>query len=182
MRHAYVHRGQFIKAISVHRSEAGLRNYIGRPTSEKLGACSDILLDSLSGGPHQSQQPSFTALSSRAIFSRIQLLFIHKTQASISLFSNCHVQKLVFVSHNLTGFHRAFCFQSLFQKLKKILTNVLNSTSKTIPVCTLLQIVNIDGLTLNYVSYFPYTSFVLQLLPPCFTTEQSTIEGSLFVK
>ena len=51
-----------------HRSEVGLRNYIGRPSSEQLRACSDILSDALSGRPHQSQQPSFTALSSRVVF------------------------------------------------------------------------------------------------------------------
>ena len=28
----------------------------------------------------------------------------------------------------------------------------------------------------------PHTSFVLSLLPACFTTEQSTVEASLFVK
>ena len=31
-----------------HRSETNLRNYIGRPSSEKIGACSDILSDALS--------------------------------------------------------------------------------------------------------------------------------------
>ena len=56
-----------IMAISGHRNEASLRNYIGRPSSEKIRACSDILSDASSGGPHQSLQPSFTVLSSRAI-------------------------------------------------------------------------------------------------------------------
>ena len=35
--------------------------------------------------------------------------------------------------------------------------------------------------TLDYVSCFPYTSFVLYPLPACFTTEQITGEASLFV-
>ena len=35
---------------------------------EKIRACSDYLSDALSGRPHQSLQPSFTALSFRAIF------------------------------------------------------------------------------------------------------------------
>ena len=52
-------------AIFGYRSEASLRNYIGRPSSEKIRACSDILSDALSG---KSLQPSFAALSSRAIF------------------------------------------------------------------------------------------------------------------
>ena len=46
-------------AISGHRSEASLRNYIGRPSSKKLRACSDILSDALSGRSRWSQQPSF---------------------------------------------------------------------------------------------------------------------------
>ena len=33
----------------------------------KIGACSDMLSDALSGKPHQSLQPSFAALSFRAI-------------------------------------------------------------------------------------------------------------------
>ena len=37
-------------------------------TSEKIRACSDILSDTLSGKSIQSLQPSFAALSSRAIF------------------------------------------------------------------------------------------------------------------
>ena len=46
----------------VHRgSEARLRNYIGRPSSEKIIACSDSLSDAFSGMPHQSLQPSFTS-------------------------------------------------------------------------------------------------------------------------
>ena len=32
-------------AISDHRSETSLKNYIGRPSSEKIRACSDILSD-----------------------------------------------------------------------------------------------------------------------------------------
>ena len=34
-------------AIFGYRSEASLRNYIGRPSSEKIRACSDILSDAL---------------------------------------------------------------------------------------------------------------------------------------
>ena len=43
-------------------------NYISPPSSEQLRAYFDILSDVLSGRPHQSLKPSFTALSSRAIF------------------------------------------------------------------------------------------------------------------
>ena len=62
--HAEVHRGSLIMAISGHHSKASLRNYIGRPSSEKIRACSDILSDALSGKSHLSLQPSFAALSS----------------------------------------------------------------------------------------------------------------------
>ena len=42
------------------RSIAALvRNYIGRPSSEKIRACSDILSDALSGKSHLSLQLSF---------------------------------------------------------------------------------------------------------------------------
>ena len=55
-------------AIFGHRGEASLRKYIGRPSSEKIRACSDFLSDTLSRRPHQSMQASVTALSSPAIF------------------------------------------------------------------------------------------------------------------
>ena len=50
----------------------------------------------MSRRPHQTKQPSVTALSSRAIFMFrwIWLSFIRKTHALSSLFSNCHVKKL----------------------------------------------------------------------------------------
>ena len=53
-----VHRGD------EWRSDASLRNYIVRLSNAQLRACSDILSGALSGRPHQSQQPNFTALSS----------------------------------------------------------------------------------------------------------------------
>ena len=49
---AEVHRGLLIMAISGHHGKASLRNYIGRPSSEKMRACSDILSDTLSGKSH----------------------------------------------------------------------------------------------------------------------------------
>ncbi|XP_066014585.1 D-glutamate cyclase, mitochondrial-like [Pocillopora verrucosa] len=55
-------------AISGHGSQVSLRNYISRSSREQVRACSDILSEALSGRPHQSLQPSFTTLSSRAIF------------------------------------------------------------------------------------------------------------------
>ena len=41
-------------AISGHHSKVSLRNYIGRPSCEKIRACSDILSGALSGKSHQS--------------------------------------------------------------------------------------------------------------------------------
>ena len=50
--HAEVHRGSLIMTIYGHHGKASLRNYIGRPLSEKMRACSDILSDTLSGKSH----------------------------------------------------------------------------------------------------------------------------------
>ena len=83
----------------------------------KIKACSDILSHALSARPHQSLQPSVTALSSRAIFMFrwIRLLFIHKTLALNCLFSTCHVKTLrVFMSHNSAEFQCTFHFQILY--------------------------------------------------------------------
>ena len=82
-------------AIFGHCSKANLRKYISRPSSEKIRACSDILSDALSGRPHQSLQPSVTALSSRAIFMFrwIRLSFIQKALALNSLFSILSCEK-----------------------------------------------------------------------------------------
>ena len=75
--------------------KASLRNYISHPSSEKIRACFDILSDALSGRSHQSLQPSFAALSSRAIFMFrwIRLSFIQKTLALNSLFSTLSCEK-----------------------------------------------------------------------------------------
>ena len=86
-------------AISGHHSKASLRNYIGRPSSEKIRACSDILSDALSGKSHLSLQPSFAALSSRAIvmFRLIRLSFIQETLALNSCFLPCREKTRVFL-------------------------------------------------------------------------------------
>ena len=49
-----------IMAISGHCSEASLKNYNTRPSSQQLRACSDILSGALSGRPQLSQEPSFS--------------------------------------------------------------------------------------------------------------------------
>ena len=93
--HAEVHRGSLIMAISSYHSKASLRNYIGRPSSEKITAFSHILSNALSGKSHQSLQTSFAALSSGAIFMFrwILLSFIQKTLALNSLFSTLSCEK-----------------------------------------------------------------------------------------
>ena len=102
-------------AISSYRSEASLRNYIGRPSSERLKGCSDILSNALSGRPHQSQQPSFTALSSREI-PKVRLSFSHNTNALSSLFSNCHLKNLcVLWATILRDFTEHFTFRQKCQ-------------------------------------------------------------------
>ena len=107
-----------IMAISGHRSEASLRNYNARPSSEQLRACSDILSSALSGRPQQSQQPRFpdavtssnllVPMNSTVVHSRntAQQFVKYQPQALSSLFSNCHVNNVqVFMSHNSAGFH-----------------------------------------------------------------------------
>ena len=133
-------------AISGHRCEANLWNYIGSPSNEQIRACSDILSDRLSGRPHQqSQRPCFTALSSRAsfMFQWIRLSFIHKTQALSSLFFQLSWKKiwLVFMSHYSAEFHGTFRFQILYKKLRKLYAKELNSSCRTV-----FQFVNYSSL------------------------------------
>ena len=85
----------------------------------KKRASSDILPDVLSGRPHQSLQPSFKTLSTRAIFMFrwIWRSFIHKTLALKSLFFTRYVTKIcVFlwatIWPNITE-HFAFRFWNL---------------------------------------------------------------------
>ena len=59
---AEAHHSWLIMAISGQYSEVSLRDNVGRPSSEQLRACSDVLSDALSGTQHQSLQTSFTAL------------------------------------------------------------------------------------------------------------------------
>ena len=94
--YAEVQHGWLIVAIFGHRGEASLRNYIGRPSSEQIRACSGILSDAFSGRLHHSKQPSFTTPSSRSIFIFLwfRLLLIHKTYALSSMFSIYHGKKL----------------------------------------------------------------------------------------
>ena len=85
----------------------------------KKRASSDILPDALSARPHQSLQPSFKTLSTRAIFmfQWIRRSFIHKTLALKSLFFTRYVTKIcVFlwatIWPNITE-HFAFRFWNL---------------------------------------------------------------------
>ena len=83
----------------------------------KKRASFDILLDVFGGRPHQSLQPSFKALSTRAIFMFrwIRRSFIHKTLTLKSLFSTCYVTKdlrVSTISPNITE-HFTFRFWNL---------------------------------------------------------------------
>ena len=127
-------------AISGHRFEASLRNYIGRPSSEKLRTCSDIIYDVLSGRPHQSLQRSFKALSSRAMFMFrwFRLLFTHKTHALSNMFPRCHVKKLAFLWVTVwPDFSGHFIFRL---ETKKLPAKSVSSTCLTIWI-------------INYVNY-----------------------------
>ena len=105
--------------------------------------------------PHQSLQPSFMALSSRAIFMFrwIRLSVTRKTHLEqfygsviISLFTVCHVKNLrVFVSHDSAGFYWTFHLHILYERLKELQAKVLHSTCQTIKVCKQLQSVDFDG-------------------------------------
>ena len=83
-------------ASSEIASEARLRNYIDRPSSEQLRACSDVLSDALSGEGHIShcnrvlrlchhEQSSCSGECGRRSFVKLALS---------SLFTSCHVKKL----------------------------------------------------------------------------------------
>ena len=151
-------------AISGHHSKASLRNYIGRPSSEKIRACSDILSDALSGKSHQSLQPSFAPLSSRAIFMFrwIRLSFIQKTLALHSLFSTLSYEKtcvflwavffifLFFIQLKFTEhFTSRFYTRDIETSGKSVKFNLPNYL-----VCKLSQIVNFDGFLTLMVWHF----------------------------
>ena len=105
--------------------------------------------------PHQLLQPSFMALSSRAIFMFrwIRLSVTRKTHLEqfygsviISLFTVCHVKNLrVFVSHDSAGFYWTFHLHILYERLKELQAKMLHSTCQTIKVCKQLQSVDFDG-------------------------------------
>ena len=116
--HAEVRRGQLILAISGHQSEASLRNYNGRPSSKQLRVCSYPFR--CVGQKATSQQPSFTALLSRA----------HLSRAISVPVSNCYVEKTrVFqfgrISLNIS-------LRDSVLKTKKHRAKVLISTSRII--------------------------------------------------
>ena len=144
-------------AISVHHRKVSLRNYIGRPSSEKIRGCSDILSDALSGKSHQSLQPSFAALPSRAIFMFrwIRLSFIQKTLALNSLFSTLSCEKtrvflwaiirLKFTEH----FTSRFCIRDLKTSGESVKFDLPNYFwFVNYRRMWTLMVMNFDGLTL----------------------------------
>ena len=99
-------------ASSEIASEASLRNYIDRPSSEQLRACSDVLSDALSGEGHIShcnrvlrlRHPEKSSCSSEFGYRSFVKL------ALSSLFTGCYLKKpcVFFVSHNSARFYRTF--------------------------------------------------------------------------
>ena len=106
-----------IMAISGHRSEASLKSYNTRPSSEQLRACSDILSGAMSGGPRQPNSPNavtssgnpLATVNSTVVHSQnntAQQFVKYQPQALSSLFSNCQVNNIqVFMGHDSAGFH-----------------------------------------------------------------------------
>ena len=84
---------ELVMAISGHRSQVRLRNYIGRTAREQLRACSDILSDSLIGRPHQSY--GAVILSNPNVPVNSAVVHSGNTRLNI-LFSNYHVIKLTY--------------------------------------------------------------------------------------
>ena len=102
------------------------------------------------GRPHESQQPNFTVLSSRAIFMYLWIrlsLFIQHTSCAV-----CFCESCVFlwtpirpeVTEHFT-FRLYVWDKKKKKKKKKLQEKVLNWTCQTNSVCELLQIVNFDG-------------------------------------
>ena len=94
-----------------------------------MRACFNIFSDALSGRPHQSLQPSFTALSSQVIF----------------MFSACHVKKnFPFYEPQFGRIWLSILLSDSVLETKKLQAKVLNLTCRTIYVCKLLQNVKFD--------------------------------------
>ena len=146
-------------------SKASLRNYIGCPMSEELSqrACSDIYLDVLSWRPSQSQQLSFTELSSQAIFIFlwIRLSFIHKKHALSSLFCTHHVEKLVcFYELQISWVSLKISLSDSVLETKKLQVKVSNLTCQTISICKQLHVVNFVVCKLRWFDIFDSFSLV----------------------
>ena len=109
-------------SISSHHSKASFRSYIGRPSSEKIRACSDILSDALSGKSHQSLQSSFAVLSSRAIFMfrwiRLSLIQKNTRLEQFVFYLVMWKNSRVLMSHNLAEVYWIFHFKILYWRLK----------------------------------------------------------------
>ena len=64
----------------------GLELHPGRPSSEQLRVCSDLIFFPMRGRPHESQQPKLTVLLSRTIFMYLWIrlsLFIQHTSCAV---------------------------------------------------------------------------------------------------
>ena len=106
-----------IMAISDHRSEASLKSYNTRPSSEQLRAYSDIFSGVMSGGPRQPNSPNavtssgnpLAVVNSTVVHSQnntARQFVKYQPQVLSSLFSNCQVNNIqVFMGHDSAGFH-----------------------------------------------------------------------------
>ena len=78
-------------ASSEIASEASLRNYIDRPSSEQLRACSDVLSDALSGEGHISHCNRVLRLCHPEELSLLGLSLLYKKQIDSKLPCVCSV-------------------------------------------------------------------------------------------
>ena len=102
------------------------------------------------GRPHESQQPNFTVLSSRAIFMYLWIrlsLFIQHTSCAVCFCERTCVFLWTPIRPEVTEHFtfRLYVWDKKKTKKKKNQERVLNWTCETNSVCKLLQIVNFDG-------------------------------------
>ena len=82
-----------IMAISGHRSEASLKSYNTRPSSEQLRACSDILSGAMSGGPRQPNSPNAVTSSGNPL-AAVNSTVVHSQNNTAQQFVKQFVCKL----------------------------------------------------------------------------------------
>ena len=119
---------------------------IGRPSSEKIRACSDILSDALSGRPHQSLRchPE-QSLCSGEFGCR---LFIKHSPWTVCFLLVVWKKLACFYEPQFCRVSPSISLSDSALETKKLQAEVLKSTCRTIQVLKLLQKADFDSLTL----------------------------------